>query len=265
MRETASSELQTHAADLAIGAFFFACRSCEYLKVRGERRTKTIRAGDIEFRKGHTILPHDSPDLHLADTVSIFFCDQNKNREKGVSRTAWATSDPNASPVTSYAAIVQRIRALPGSSDGTPIFNYKSAANRSFLCVTDSAMIIFLRTAVTLIGEAVLGYKAAEVGTHSIRSGAAMALVLSQHAAWRIMLAGRWKSQALLVYIREQIQQFSKGVSERMLSNPDFYHVPDIDVLDPTTDATQATPLDADIFDGRALNHTDMLRISFMG
>jgi hypothetical protein len=60
-----------------------------------------------------------------------------------------------------------------------------------------------------------------------------MALVLSHHAAWRIMLAGRWKShQAFLIYICKQIQQFSKGVSEHMISNPDFYHVPDIDILD---------------------------------
>jgi hypothetical protein len=49
-----------------------------------------------------------------------------------------------------------------------------------------------------------------------------MALVLSQYAAWRIMLAGRWQSQAFLIYIRKQIQQFSKGVSERMISNPNF-------------------------------------------
>jgi hypothetical protein len=219
MKQSAITDLDHHTADLAICcAFFFACRSCKYLKVQGPRRTKTLRKGDIQFRRGRSILPHNSPDLHLADTVAILFRDQ-KNRVKGVWRTAWATSDPNASPVISFSNVIRRIDSLPGSNDN----------NRSVLAVADADMISALRAAVTAIGEDELGYTAADVGTHSIRSGAAMALVLSGHAAWRIMLAGRWQSQAFLVCIREQIQQFSKGVSERMTANPDFCHVPDID------------------------------------
>jgi len=249
-----------------MGAFFFACRSCEYLKVKGKRRTKTIRQDDIEFRLDRSILPHDSPHLHRANTVTITFRDQ-KNRVKDASRTAWATSDPTACPVEAFARIIRKVRALPSSSDDSFIYNYAAPTNGTFRAVTDASMIILLRTAVTLIGEAVLGYKAADVGTHSIRSGCAMALVLSHHAAWRIMLVGRWKSQAFLVYIREQIQQFSKGVSERMTQNPDFYHVPDIDSNDqtnPTTDSHVST-LDGVTLDGRPSIHTDMLSISFLG
>jgi hypothetical protein len=90
----------------------------------------------------------------------------------------------------------------------------------------------------------------------STRSGAAMALVLSGHEAWRIMLAGRWQSQAFLVYIHEQIQEFSKGVSERMTSNPDFYHVPDIDAW---AAGTREPPhVAANIFDG----NTNMPRLT---
>jgi hypothetical protein len=127
-------------------------------------------------------------------------------------------------------------------------------------------MITFLRSTVKSIGEDELGYKASEIGTHSIRSGCAMALVLSGHAAWRIMLVGRWKSQAFMLYIREQIQQFSKGVSERMISNPDFYHVPDIDNLDSAAnDASPVSPLDSVIFSGRASSHSNTLTISCVG
>ena len=266
IQSTASTPLQQHTADLAICAFFFACRSCEYLKVQGTRRTKTLRKGDVEFRHGKVVLSHDSPDLHLAETVAILFRDQ-KNRVKGVFRTAWATTDPDANPVASFANIVRRIDSLPGSNNDTLLYNYHTTSNRSFLAVTDADMITALRTAVTLIGEDELGYRACDVGTHSIRSGAAMALVLSGHAAWRIMLAGRWQSEAFLIYIREQIQQFSAGVSERMISNPDFYHVPDIDMREPTrvTNATHAASLDAGIFNGGASNQHDMLRISFVG
>jgi hypothetical protein len=266
MKAHASSELEHHTADLALGAFFFACRSCEYLKVKGARRTKTLRVVDIQFRRGRQVLAHDSPSLHLADTVTVTFQDQ-KNRAKAASRTAWKTSNPLACPVVAFASAVRRARALSGSSDETLIYNFTLARNRVFQAVTDINMIAYLRLAVTMIGEDKLGYQAKDVGTHSIRSGCAMALVLSNHAAWRIMLTGRWKSQAFLCYIREQIQQFSKGVSERMTTNPDFYHVPDIDHIDDATrnNAPNAAPLDAGVFDGRASRHTDILNISFLG
>jgi hypothetical protein len=84
-----------------------------------------------------------------------------------------------------------------------------------------------------------------------------VALVLSGHAAWRIMLAGRWQSQAFLACIREQIQQFSKGVSERMTDNPDFYHVPDIDAGETVED--EPTQVGEGIFDG----NSNMPRLSF--
>jgi hypothetical protein len=256
MKQSAITDLDHHTADLAICAFFFACRSCEYLKVQGPRRTKTLRKGDIQFRRGRSILPHDSPDLHLADTVAILFRDQ-KNRVKGVWRTAWATSDPDASPVISFSNVIRRIDSLPGSNDDTLLYTYAASSDRSVLAVADADMISALRAAVTAIGEDELGYTAADVGTHSIRSGAAMALVLSGHAAWRIMLAGRWQSQAFLVYIREQIQQFSKGVSERMTANPDFYHVPDIDAGETVED--EPTQVGEGIFDG----NSNMPRLSF--
>jgi hypothetical protein len=261
MCSTASSDLLRHGADLAIGAFFFACRSCEYLQVKGSRRTRTLQKGNIVFRRNRTIIPHDSPDLHRAETVTLLFQDQ-KNRAKGAHRTAWATSDSKANPVVAFANVIRRVASLPGATNETFIYNYKALPNRSFLAVSDASMLLALRVAVTVIGTDELGYSAADVGTHSIRSGAAMALALSGHAAWRIMLAGRWKSQAFLLYIREQIQQFSKGVSERMIANPDFYHVPDIDTLG---DAMHAAPLDAGIFDGGASTHTDMLHISHVG
>jgi hypothetical protein len=247
MQTLALTEADRHTADLAMCAFFLACRSCEYLQVKGPRRTKTIAKGDIRFSRGRVVLAHESHDLHLADKVAVRFRDQ-KNRVKGAWRTVWKTSDPDANPVATFARVISRVTALPGHSDDTLIYNYAATSNRSFLPISDADVIAALRAAVSFIGPAELGYEAADVGTHSIRSGAAMALALSGHEAWRIMLAGRWKSQAFLVYIREQIQEFSKGVSERMISNPDFYHVPDIDSW--AADTSDPPHVDANIFDG---------------
>ena len=83
-----------------------------------------------------------------------------------------------------------------------------------------------------------LGFKGADVGTHSIRSSLAMALYLSKRPISTIMLLGRWCSDAFLLYIRRQVQEFSAGVSADMVSHEDFFTIPDLvesDPLDPCT------------------------------
>jgi hypothetical protein len=42
-----------------------------------------------------------------------------------------------------------------------------------------------------------------------------------------IMLIGHWSSDAFLHYICHQVQQFSFGVANRMISSPDFFAIPD--------------------------------------
>jgi hypothetical protein len=260
MQEIANDAVETAAADLAMGAFFFACRSCEYSSVKGPRRTKTLRIGDIQFRRGRHVLPHDPPDLHLAEQVSVVFRDQ-KNRHKMATRTAWRTSNPLASPVAAWANITRRVRATPGCTNDTLVFKYTSEDGKG-ADVTSDIIVKLLRRAATKIGFATLGYAPRDIGTHSIRSGAAMALALSGHQAWRIMLAGRWRSSAFLLYIREQVQAFSKGVADRMIENPDFFHVPDIDS---PSDSPTVSPLEANIFSGGASSNCTMLDISFLG
>ena len=132
--------------------------------------------------------------------------------------------------------------------------------------VHSEAVLIQLRATVASIGVSALGYTKREIGTHSIRSGAAMALVLWGHGAWRIMLMGRWKSSALYIYICEQVQAFSKGVSDCMIKNPDFFHIPDIDRLNNSSSpTTPASPLEAGAFTGGASNNFQALSVDFFG
>jgi hypothetical protein len=65
-------------------------------------------------------------------------------------------------------------------------------------------MINTLRDAVGAIGEVKLGIKKEDVGTHSIRSGAAMAMYLGECPVFLIMLIGCWSSNAFLRYIRKK-------------------------------------------------------------
>ena len=98
-------------------------------------------------------------------------------------------------------------------------------------------MVGVLRDAVQAIGEGVLNIKVDEIGTHSIRSGAAMAMVMGGLPVYMIMLMGRWSSDAFLRYIRKQIEQFSHDVSTKMIKNMCYRYMPV-----PTESASNSDP-----------------------
>jgi hypothetical protein len=177
------------------------------------------------------------------------------------------SKDPKANPVTAWANVVHHVCATARCKEATKVFHFGPAPGKVNI-VDSNLMLVQLRAAVAHLGESALGYSPADIGTHLIRSGAAMVLVLSDHAAWRTMLAGQWKLSAFLVYIREQVQAFSRGVSDRMIENPDFFHVPDLNRLNNTTSSTPTTPalpLEANVFNGGASNNYQVLNMDFFG
>ena len=95
-------------------------------------------------------------------------------------------------------------------------------------------MIDALRKAVNEIGEDSLGFKKEEIGTHSIRSGGAMAMYLAQIQVFTIKLIGRWKWDAFLRYIRKQVQQFSENISDKMVEQENFKHIPAFVISSPS-------------------------------
>lgn len=64
------------------------------------------------------------------------------------------------------------------------------------------------------------------IGTHSNRSAVAMAMYLTGIPTYTIMLVGRWSSDAFLLYIRKQVQEFTRGVSNHMINTSSFYTIP---------------------------------------
>ena len=93
--------------------------------------------------------------------------------------------------------------------------------------------------AVVAIGEHRLGITQDQIGTHSIRSGAAMAMYLGECAVFTIMLIGRWSSDAFLRYIRKQVMEFSQNVATKMIKYQNFCHIPDIHRRIPRDDPRQ--------------------------
>jgi hypothetical protein len=83
----------------------------------------------------------------------------------------------------------------------------------------------FYHNGVVTIGETKLGILRSEIGTKSIRSGAAIAMYLSGVPVFSIMLIRRWSSTAFLKYIQKQVQEFLQGISLKMIEVQTFKHV----------------------------------------
>ncbi len=70
-----------------------------------------------------------------------------------------------------------------------------------------------------------LGSTRDDVGLHSIRSEGAMTVFLSGVSEIIIQQTGWWESFAFLEYIREQVENFTYGVSKKMLDNEKNHHL----------------------------------------
>ena len=76
-------------------------------------------------------------------------------------------------------------------------------------------------------GASTFGYGASEIGIRSIRSGAAMGLFLMNHPVAKIMILGRWSSDAFLDYIRPQVLEWTNQLSTDMIRNDSFFDAAD--------------------------------------
>lgn len=87
-----------------------------------------------------------------------------------------ASGDITLCPVRAAAAIVRWIRSYPGANDDTPIsaiWKYDRIEH-----ITSKQISNVLQDDVSAIGEDALHIATNKVGTHSIRSGSAMAMFL---------------------------------------------------------------------------------------
>jgi len=219
-----ATELRRSIAELAAATHFWAMRSCEYSKVsRAEKRqTKQLCLRNIVFIKDGNILEHTSTRLDPADCVSITF-ERQKSDKKFETVTQWRTSDPIMCPVKLWASIFTRILLFKGTNQNSPVSLAQHRDNT--ISITLEMVANLLKDGIVAIGETKLEIHRSEVRTHSIRSGAAMAMYLAGVPIFSIMLIGRWSSLAFLKCIRKQVQEFSFGISSKMIEVQTFKHI----------------------------------------
>ncbi|KAL7470542.1 hypothetical protein ACHAXS_012730 [Conticribra weissflogii] len=219
LRELAKRDLTEQdiaIRQLAIGAFFFACRSCEYLLVPSaqQRRTTTLTLGNIRFFRNGARLDQSSHDIDTATCVTLTFVFQKKDL-KHDSVSQLASGDPIICPVRQWAALVKRIRSYPGVLDDTTVDTVMMFGR--FRRISSKEMVNALRDAASAVGEERLGFDKEEIGTHSLRSGAAMSMYLGECPVYTIMMIGRCES--VLSHSQNVSRNCSKLVSTDQIAD----------------------------------------------
>jgi hypothetical protein len=242
-------------SQLMMLAFFFAMRSCEYLKVdsSADRRTFPIRKRNIIFMKNHRVLRHDSLLLEQADSVTLIF-EFQKTDMRNESVTQMRTGHVTNCPVKAAAAVVRRMnRQRMQDDDYIHSFLHEITGKKSEF--TASVARKMLRDFIKSIQFAEFGLSPDDIGLHSMRSSSAMAMYMNKIPVYTIMLLGRWSSDAFLRYIRRQVETFGQDVSKKMIETELFIHVPDPNCLNPRTHNPCSATANADMVSNGPSSH----------
>ena len=80
-------------------------------------------------------------------------------------------------------------------------------------------MLKYFRSATTSNVYKNLCFKVKDIAKHSVKPEAEIIMFEANVPIFKIMLADKWYSDALLKYIRKHTMDFSKGSSSRMINN----------------------------------------------
>ena len=145
--------------------------------------------------------------------VWILFEDQ-KNKQRSGSHSQRNIDNPLLCPVLRFGRAVQRIRRYTKKpTDDTPLCSVNISGRRSKFITQENTLLFIRKTCFYHGGKTRFGFHPHEIGNKSVRSGAAMALFLKHHSTDKIMLLGRWKSKAFMVYIRPQVVEWAECFS----------------------------------------------------
>lgn len=214
--------------DLLIGGYFFATRPCEIVLTNKVSKTKTLAIGDLVFRtKAKTKITKPSlAAMESAEFVSVTFRDQ-KNGNRFDTRTQRRTADPSLCPVRRFLRVVLRIRKfVPHSTANTLLCTLFDDRSQHDYQLSDTFTLQLLRSCCTRFGGTqTFGFDQSQIGNRSLRSGAAMSLFMNNHSPSKIMILGRWSSDAFLIYIRPQVLEWTNNMSSDMINFESFLDV----------------------------------------
>jgi len=209
----AGDPVASHLRDLCILGFFWLLRPSEYLSTTHHGRTEAFRLRDVTFVIDGRILPATTVplnDLKTGARVSraiLTFNDQ-KNAVRGEQICHSPSGDLTYCPCRALARICSHLLAH-GERLDFPL--YRCAGHVLTAPMATSA----LRTAAASV-QATTGIPPDRLSVRSLRLGGATAMLCANIDSDLIKLVGRWKSDAMLRYLRVGSHEPTSAIASRM-------------------------------------------------
>lgn len=213
--------------DLTILAFFFLLRPGEYAKTpantKKESRSSPFRLCDLTFAsERHRSLPaHTAPlnDLEEANFVALTFTDQ-KNAVKGEQVGHHKTTDPELCPVRTALRLAIQLRHNNAPPE-TPLFTLYTTNRKGkpiTIQIPTNDITLLLRPSARAC-QHLTGIPPHKISAQSLRSGGATALLCGDIDSTITSLLGRWRSDAMLRYLRVQAASSTHQFAQIMLDH----------------------------------------------
>lgn len=216
--------LNRHAQDLIVVAFFWLLRPAEYTNEDPKARSQAFRLCDVQFTMDGRVFAaataplHDEEDLERISFASLTFSDQ-KNAVRGEMVGHQPNDDPTLCPCKALGRIVLHLRERHAAPD-TPLHHHYNnhATHKRWYPMKPTHITNALRHAAKAVKD-ITGIDPFKISARSLRPGGATALLCANVGSDAIMLLGRWKSDAMLRYLRIQAAAQAHNYAQKMLTH----------------------------------------------
>jgi hypothetical protein len=221
------TEKQQAVGDMALNAFYYLLRVGEYTSSVTEKTnlTQAFWLQDITLWDYTTILDQSlllATLLRRCTAATLRISNQkNGKRNQAIHHEAQQCDTCPAK------ALIRRIKHIHShtSKPNTIISTYFPHGSRTGKLMRGSGINCALKAAVTKLNMKQHRVQVAQISSHSLRAGGAMALHLNNVPTHTIRKMVRWSSDTFLDYIQYLIAVFSRGLSTAMGKNILFHNI----------------------------------------
>jgi hypothetical protein len=217
-----------HAILLSILGFFWLLRPSEYLDTHHAGRTEAFRLCDVTFHIHDRQIPatefslNDETEILAITRATLTFSDQ-KNAVRGEQISHASTDDPFFCPCKALARLCRHIRAH-STDPHARLYSYWDGLGNPRTATTALITNALRHAARDLVSTT--GIDPNLLSACSLRPGGATALLCANVDADVIQLLGRWKSDAMLRYLRVAAHANYTNYAQHMLRAGDFTFAP---------------------------------------
>ena len=155
--------------------------------------------------------------------ATLTFSDQ-KNAVRGEQVGHLPTDDEWLCPVKALARIAVRLRQANAPAT-TAIDRFFNQTTQKWYSTKSTHVTTALRHSARYLQDET-GIPFWKVSTRSLRSGGATALLVAHVEPHNIKLLGRWKSDAMLDYLRQNVTMYTNHFSQQMLTHGGYTFAP---------------------------------------